>query len=163
MDLAAIFVIEFAYAIASLVLISAGLAVVFGMMRVINLAHGEFMMLGGYATILSVNSGINIYVAMLVIAPLTVGVIGLLVERLVIRHLYGRLIDTMLATGSSEEFNAAVRALDRVLTAGRYVIPIWQYDVSRIAHIRQMKYPADRLPIYGDGVNFMPDVWWYEE
>ena len=98
MDLAAIFVIEFAYAIASLVLISAGLAVVFGMMRVINLAHGEFMMLGGYATILSVNSGINIYVAMLVIAPLTVGVIGLLVERLVIRHLYGRLIDTMLAT-----------------------------------------------------------------
>lgn len=73
------------------------------------------------------------------------------------------MIDTMLATGSSEEFNAAVRALDRVLTAGRYVIPIWQYDVSRIAHIRQMKYPADRLPIYGDGVNFMPDVWWYEE
>lgn len=73
------------------------------------------------------------------------------------------MIDTMLATGSSEEFDAAVRALDRVLTAGRYVIPIWQYDVSRIAHVRQMKYPADRLPIYGDGVNFMPDVWWYEE
>lgn len=73
------------------------------------------------------------------------------------------MIDTMLTAESSEDFNAAVRALDRVLTAGRYVIPIWQYDVSRIAHIRQMKYPADRLPIYGDGVGFMPDVWWYEE
>ena len=72
------------------------------------------------------------------------------------------MIDTMLAAETSEEFTAAVRALDRVLTAGRYVIPIWQYDVSRIAHIRQMTYPEDRLPIYGDGVNFMPDVWWYE-
>ncbi|WP_425358979.1 extracellular solute-binding protein [Antarcticimicrobium luteum] len=73
------------------------------------------------------------------------------------------MIDAMLTSESREDFTAAVRALDRVLTAGRYVIPIWQYDVSRIAHIRQMKYPADRLPIYGDGVNFMPDVWWYEE
>nr|WP_206338523.1 extracellular solute-binding protein [Antarcticimicrobium sediminis] len=73
------------------------------------------------------------------------------------------MIDTLLTSHSSDDFNAAVRALDRVLTAGRYVIPIWQYDVGRIAHIRQLKYPEDRLPIYGDGVNFMPDVWWYEE
>jgi len=81
-----------------LVLISAGLAVVFGMMRVINLAHGEFMMMGGYATIVAVQAGINIFVAMLVVAPLVVGIIGLIVERLVIRHLYGRLVDTLLAT-----------------------------------------------------------------
>ena len=67
-------------------------------MKVINLAHGEFMMLGGYTTITAVNLGINVFVAMLVIAPLVVGLIGLVVERLVIRHLYGRLVDTMLAT-----------------------------------------------------------------
>ena len=98
MDFAVVVLVEILYAIASLVLISAGLAVVFGMMKVINLAHGEFMMLGGYVTITAVNSGVNIFIAMLIIAPLVVGLIGLIVERLVIRHLYGRLVDTMLAT-----------------------------------------------------------------
>jgi branched-chain amino acid transport system permease protein len=98
MDLSFVILVEMLYAVATLVLISAGLAVVFGMMKVINLAHGEFMMMGGYATITAVNLGVNIFVAMLVIAPLTVGLIGLVVERLVIRHLYGRLVDTMLAT-----------------------------------------------------------------
>ncbi|WP_281953992.1 ABC transporter permease subunit [Pseudophaeobacter arcticus] len=98
MDLSFVILIEMLYAVSSLILISAGLAVVFGMMKVINLAHGEFMMMGGYATITAVNLGVNIFVAMLVIAPLTVGLIGLIVERLVIRHLYGRLVDTMLAT-----------------------------------------------------------------
>jgi len=98
MDLSFVILVEVLYAIASLVLISAGLAVVFGMMKVINLAHGEFMMLGGYATITAVGLGVNVFVAMLIIAPLIVGVIGLVVERLVIRHLYGRLVDTMLAT-----------------------------------------------------------------
>ncbi len=98
MDLAAVIAIEVVYSVAFLVLISVGLAVVFGMMRVINLAHGEFMMLGGYAAIVAVGHGINIYIAMLVVAPLVVGIIGIIIERLVIRHLYGRLIDTMLAT-----------------------------------------------------------------
>lgn len=98
MDLSFVILIEMLYAVATLVLISAGLAVVFGMMKVINLAHGEFMMLGGYATITATGLGVNVFVAMLVIAPLAVGLIGLVVERLVIRHLYGRLVDTMLAT-----------------------------------------------------------------
>jgi branched-chain amino acid transport system permease protein len=98
MDLFVVILVEMFYAVASLIMISAGLAVVFGMMKVINLAHGEFMMMGGYATITAVNLGVNIFIAMLVIAPLVVGLIGLIVERLVIRHLYGRLVDTMLAT-----------------------------------------------------------------
>lgn len=98
MDLSFVILVEMLYAVATLVLISAGLAVVFGMMKVINLAHGEFMMMGGYATITAVNLGVNVFVAMLIIAPLIVGLIGLVVERLVIRFLYGRLVDTMLAT-----------------------------------------------------------------
>ncbi len=98
MDYVAVISVEVVYAVASLVLISAGLAIVFGMMKVINLAHGEFMMMGGYATITAVNYGVNIFVAMLIVAPVVVGLIGLVVERLVIRHLYGRLVDTMLAT-----------------------------------------------------------------
>ena len=98
MDLTVVILVEMLYAVASLILISAGLAVIFGMMKVINLAHGEFMMMGGYATITAVNLGVNIFIAMLIIAPIVVGLIGLVVERLVIRHLYGRLVDTMLAT-----------------------------------------------------------------
>jgi urea transport system permease protein len=98
MDFAAIVVLEILYMIAFLALISAGLAIVFGMMRVINLAHGEFVMLGGYATIAAAKHGINIYFAMLVISPVVVGIIGLIVERLIVRFLYGRMIDVMLAT-----------------------------------------------------------------
>lgn len=98
MDFFFVIVTEIFYGIASLILISAGLAVVFGMMKVINLAHGEFMMMGGYAAITAVNLGVNIFIAMIVVAPLVVGLIGLVVERLVIRHLYGRLVDTMLAS-----------------------------------------------------------------
>lgn len=84
--------------IASLLLVSLGLAIIFGMMRVINLAHGEFLMLGAYSAILAVQAGVNLWVAMLVVAPVCVGVLGAVVERLVIRRLYGRMVDTMLAT-----------------------------------------------------------------
>ena len=98
MDLAAIVVIQVLYGIASLVIISAGLAVIFGMMKVINLAHGEFMMLGGYATLGALKLGINLWVAIFFVAPLFVGLVGVVLERLVIRRLYGRMIDTMLAT-----------------------------------------------------------------
>lgn len=83
--------------ISVLVIISIGLAVIFGMMGIINLAHGEFLMLGAFATLAAVRAGLNIWIAM-ILAALAVGVFGLIVERLLIRHLYGRLIDSMLAT-----------------------------------------------------------------
>ena len=84
--------------IAVLVIVSLGLAVVFGMMRVINLAHGEFMMLGAFAAVLATGAGLSLWLAMLVVAPVAVGLFGLVVERLLIRRLYGRMVDTMLAT-----------------------------------------------------------------
>ncbi|GLU27933.1 MULTISPECIES: ABC transporter permease subunit [Brucella/Ochrobactrum group] len=90
--------LEILSSVASLILIAIGLAIVFGMMRVINLAHGEFLMLGAYTAITAVSLGVNFYIAVLVVAPIVVGILGLIVERLVIRHLYGRIIDTMLAT-----------------------------------------------------------------
>jgi urea transport system permease protein len=98
MDFAFIVALQIASAIASLILIALGLAVIFGMMRVINLAHGEFLMLGGYATITAFNNGVNLWLAMLVVAPLSVAAFGMLVERFAIRRLYGRLVHTMLAT-----------------------------------------------------------------
>jgi peptide/nickel transport system substrate-binding protein len=35
--------------------------------------------------------------------------------------------------------------------------------VGRIAHLKELKYPVDNLPIYGDGIHFLPEVWWFEE
>lgn len=71
------------------------------------------------------------------------------------------MIDRMLSSESSEEFITATRALDRVLTAGRYVIPIWSFDKGRIAHVKELRFPA-YTPLYGDRTGFMPDVWWYQ-
>jgi branched-chain amino acid transport system permease protein len=84
--------------IASLFLLCLGLAIIFGMMKIINLAHGEFIMLGAYATVISANAGLNIWIAILVVPPVFVGLVGLVVERCLIRFLYGRLVDSMLAT-----------------------------------------------------------------
>jgi branched-chain amino acid transport system permease protein len=83
---------------ASVLLIATiGLAVIFGMMGIINLAHGEFIMLGAYATLISVRAGIPFPVAVL-LAGFILAVFGAVVERLIMRFLYGRLLDTLLAT-----------------------------------------------------------------
>ncbi|WP_209832962.1 extracellular solute-binding protein [Ruegeria sp. HKCCE3926] len=71
------------------------------------------------------------------------------------------MIDAMLASKTRDDFTAATRALDRVLTAGRYVIPIWSFDIGRIAHVKELKHP-ETLPIYGDGPQYLPEVWWYD-
>jgi len=72
------------------------------------------------------------------------------------------MIGTILNSTTRDDFLAATRALDRVLTTGRYVIPIYQWNISRIAHAKQLKYPQE-LPIYGDWIGWQPDVWWWEE
>ena len=90
--------LDVAYAISTLALLSAGLALVFGLMRIINLAHGEFIVIGGYVTLVATNAGVPIWLAIFVMSPLLVGLFGLLVEWAIIRHLYGRMMDTMLAT-----------------------------------------------------------------
>lgn len=72
------------------------------------------------------------------------------------------MIDRILSVRTPESFATAVHALDRVLTTGRYVIPIWNYEVGRIAHAKQMKF-SSKIPIYGDGPYFMPDFWWWSD
>src|SRR5580700_8771152 len=70
-------------------LLSLGLAVIFGLMGVVNFAHGAFYTLGAFAALLGLQwFGVN-YWAALVLAPLAVGLLGIVVERLFLRHLYG--------------------------------------------------------------------------
>ena len=72
------------------------------------------------------------------------------------------MIAKMVASADQTEFVAATQALDRILTSGRYVIPFWYAEKSRIAHRKELKYP-EKLPLYGDWLGFQPEVWWYQE
>ncbi len=91
---------------AVLLLAALGLAIVFGLMGVINLAHGELIMLGAYTTFVVQNifkplgapwSDFYIFFA-LVAAFIVTALVGVLLERTVIRYLYGRPLETLLAT-----------------------------------------------------------------
>jgi branched-chain amino acid transport system permease protein len=70
-------------------MLSLGLAVIFGLMGIVNFAHGAFYALGAFAALLGLQRlGIN-YWAALVLAPLAIGLLGIVVERLFLRRLYG--------------------------------------------------------------------------
>jgi branched-chain amino acid transport system permease protein len=91
------FLYQFGDAAAFLVLSACGLAIIFGMMGVINLAHGEFIMGGAYVTATVSKMGAPLPLAILC-GALAAGLVGILLERLVIRHLYNRPLDTIVAT-----------------------------------------------------------------
>ncbi len=88
LDPAFAFLYQLGDAFAFLVLAACGLAVVIGMMGVINLAHGEFIMCGAYVTVATTRAGLPLPLAILV-GSLVAGAVGMVLERLVIRHLYG--------------------------------------------------------------------------
>lgn len=81
-----------------LLMIALGLAIIYGAMGVINLAHGEFVMLGAYATwALQTYAGFSIIVA-LPFVFLAVGAVGWIIEKVIVQRLYHRPLDTILAT-----------------------------------------------------------------
>jgi urea transport system permease protein len=81
-----------------LLLVSLGLAITYGAMGVINMAHGEMVMVGAYTTVMSsIWLGTGILIA-IPLAFIVTALLGLLIERVVVRRLYGRLLDTLLAT-----------------------------------------------------------------
>ena len=97
MDQIAVTVIGVLFAVSTLVLLALGLAVIFGMMGVLNLAQGELLMLGAYTVLIATSHGLSVWVGIL-LAPIVVGAIGMVFERSIIRFLYGRPLDTLLAT-----------------------------------------------------------------
>jgi len=112
-----------------LVLIAIGLAITFGVMGVINMAHGELMMLGAYTTYVVQTAmpghiGISILVA-IPAAFIVSGLMGVLMERTIIRHLYGRPLETLLATfGVSLLLQQMVRSIFTALNRS-VVTPDW--------------------------------------
>ena len=94
------------------VLLAIGLSLIFGMLGVVNFAHGAFFMVGAYAGVYFYGLSGNFWFS-LVLVPLTVGVVGLAVERVLVRPLYGRGIDypLLLTFGLSYVLVEAIRIL----------------------------------------------------
>ena len=88
---------QFGDAFAFLVIASMGLAIIFGMMGIINLAHGEFIMCGAYVTVFAARAGLPLPLAILCGAA-AAGLIGMALEALIIRRLYHRPLDSIVAT-----------------------------------------------------------------
>ena len=123
-------------------MLSLGLAVIFGLMGIVNFAHGAFYALGAFAALLGLQKfGVN-YWAALVLAPLAVGLLGIVVERLFLRRLYGLdplygllmtfglalVIEGMLHQffGASGQSYPVPRALEGVINLGFMILPIYR-------------------------------------
>ena len=130
-------------------MLSLGLAVIFGLMGIVNFAHGAFYALGAFAALLGLQwFGVN-YWAALVLAPLAVGLIGVAVERLLLRRLYGLdplyglLLTFGLALviegtlhqffGASGQSYPVPRALQGVFNLGFMILPIYRAWVIAVS------------------------------
>ena len=93
-------VYQFGDALAFLLLSAIGLAVIFGMMKIINLAHGEFITVGAYGTVVS-GKIFNLPLPIAMSAGVLITIIfGLVLEKLIIRYLYGRPLDSVVVSQS---------------------------------------------------------------
>jgi len=127
-----------------LVLAAIGLAITFGVMGVINMAHGELMMMGAYTTYvvqLLIPGAMNWSIPVAIpVAFVVAGLTGILLERLIIRFLYGRPLETLLATfGVSLVLQQAVRS---VFTANNraVVAPTWMSGTLQINEALAITY-----------------------
>jgi urea transport system permease protein len=129
---------------AVLVLVAIGLAITFGVMGVINMAHGELMMLGAYTTyvvqtLMPNHIGWSIAVA-IPAAFLVSGLTGVLIERTIIRFLYGRPLETLLATfGVSLVLQQAVRSIFTALNRS-VATPAWMSGTLQLNDALSLTY-----------------------
>jgi len=127
-----------------LVLIAIGLAITFGVMGVINMAHGELMMLGAYTTYL-VQVAMPEHIGMSILAAIPAafivsGLMGVVLERTVIRFLYGRPLETLLATfGVSLILQQTVRSIFTALNRS-VVTPDWMSGSLRLNDALEITY-----------------------
>ena len=136
-------VLNTALIIGILVLVSLGLGIIYGLMDVLNLAHGEFLMLGAYAVVAANLMGLGL-MAGIVLAIVGVGFLGFLVERGLISRLYGRPIDALLATwGLSLILQQVVR-----LTFGPAPKPVVA-PIEGAVSVFGTPYPTYKLVVLG--------------
>jgi len=130
MDQAVATAVGVLFSISTLVLLALGLAIIFGMMGVLNLAQGEFLTLGAYTVLVATSHGLSIWAGIL-LAPFVVGSIGVILERSIIRFLYGRPLDTMLATWGLSLALVGVMTLVMGPTTEGIATPLGSFEVGR--------------------------------
>src|SRR5438105_3914835 len=133
---------------ALLFILASGLSLVFGMMDVVNLAHGAFYMLGAYVALSVVQLTGSFWLAMLA-APFALGVLGLAIEPLLLRRLRGRHLDQVLLT-----IGVSLVIADLVgLTFGREIrsIPL-PPGLDRSVALAGGDYPLYRLFVIAFGI-----------
>jgi branched-chain amino acid transport system permease protein len=133
---------------ALLFILAAGLSLIFGMMDVVNLAHGGFYMLGAYVTLAVVQRTGQFWLA-LIVAPIAVGLLGLVLEPLLLRRLRGRHLDQVLLTIGISLVIADVVGL----TFGReiHAIPL-PPGLDRSVTVMGGDYPIYRLFVIAFGI-----------
>lgn len=128
---------------ASLVLALAalGLAIIFGFMDIINLTHGVLITVGGY-TMWLVNTvfGVSFWLG-LIVAAIAAGIVGLATEIAIVHRLYGRLLDTLLATWA---LALALREIIKIAAGGTTAKPVSNPLPARV-DLAVTTYPAYRL------------------
>jgi branched-chain amino acid transport system permease protein len=141
----------------ALALVALGLTMIFGLLDVINLAHGDIYMLGGYAALVLIGWGAG-YVGALVLVPVIVGLIGWALEELGIRPLlarHDRAIVTLLLTFG---VSLILRDLAQVLFGTEtYAIPA---PVSGMAFVAGVPVPLHRLVVLACGSAVIALTWW---
>ncbi|GIU98139.1 MAG: branched-chain amino acid ABC transporter permease [Actinomycetota bacterium] len=139
---------------AVLSLVAIGLAVIFGLMRVINMAHGEMFILGSYTVVAAWEATGNVWLG-IALAPFVVGAIGWAIERTMIRRLSGRLLDTLVATWG---LSIVIReGLKVVFGAGSRNLP---FPFTGDLTVLGTRYPLYRLFLIALAVVVMATVLW---
>lgn len=143
---------QYADTLALLLLAAIGLIVIFGMMGVINMAHGEMMMIGAYITSFSHYAGIPTPLAV-ILGGLGAGLIGIVIELLIIRRFYGQLLASLVATWG----------LSLIMSQGAYLLlgpliksvptPFGSFGVG------ELSFSYYRLFIFAMGLVLVGAVW----
>jgi branched-chain amino acid transport system permease protein len=141
----------------ALALVALGLTMIFGLLDVINLAHGELYMLGGYATLVLIGWGAG-YWGALVLAPLLVGLVGWGLEELGVRPLLRRpdraLVTLLLTFGISLMMRDIAQMLWGTET---YAIPA---PVSGVINVAGVYLPLYRAFVFAAGLVAIAATWW---
>lgn len=150
-----VLILNLAWQIGTLALVALGLAIVFGKLRIMNMAHGEFVMIGAYAPVITSALGLP-GLLQLPVCLLTVAGVALLLERSIIRHLYGRMFDSLLAT-----WGIAIllrEAVELAFGRGYQSVPP---PVAGTVTVLGVDYPAYRIAaLIGIALGFVALYWW---
>ncbi len=153
--MSSVLLLNLAWQISTLALIALGLAIVFGKLRIMNMAHGEFVMIGAYAPVITTSLGLPGWLQ-LPVCLVTVAIVAYALERTIIRHLYGRMFDSLLAT-----WGIAILLREAVeLLFGRGYQSV-SPPITGTANILGADYPAYRVAvIIGIVLAFAGLYWW---